>query len=83
MGSLERALGELRDFPAPLESWKSRRALGLLRERRGHASAARAAFDAAAADIHTIARGTDDVLLREGFLGSPHVREVLAHAGRA
>ena len=57
--------------------------LGLLLLRRGDATAARAAFVAAAADIDTIVRGTDEPALRASFLGSPAVREVLAQAGRA
>jgi hypothetical protein len=56
--------------------------LGLLRRRLGDAAAARRAFSSAAADIDTIARGVDDAALREGFLRSPAIREVLEGAGR-
>jgi tetratricopeptide (TPR) repeat protein len=80
---LERALDALRDHPAPLETWKARRALGLLRLRRGDAPGARHAFVKAAADIDTILRGTHQAALRDSFLGSPAVREVLAQAARA
>ena len=79
---LEAALGALATLPAPLETWKSRRTLGLLKRKLGDAASARRAFGAAAADVDTIARGVDDAALREGFLASPAVREVLAEAGR-
>jgi tetratricopeptide (TPR) repeat protein len=81
--SLERALAALDPFPAPLETWKARRVLGLLRRRAGDEPGARRVFQAAALDVETIARGVDDPALREGFLASAPVREVLAHAGRA
>src|SRR5574341_701614 len=80
---LAQALGALDAYPAPLESWKSRRMLGLLRRRQGEEAGARHAFSAAAADVDVIARGVDDKALREGFLASPGVREVLEEAGRA
>ena len=80
---LTQALGALDAYPAPLETWKSRRVLGLLQRRLGNEAAARSALAAAAIDVDTIARGTDDAALREGFLASPAVREVLTQAGRA
>jgi hypothetical protein len=57
--------------------------LGLLRRRSGDEANARRAFVTSARDVETIARGTDDQALRDGFLASPLVREVLAEAGRA
>jgi tetratricopeptide (TPR) repeat protein len=80
---LELALAALDPFPAPLETWKSRRVLGLLRRELGDSAAASEAFRAAAADVDAIARGTDDAPLREGFLASPSVRDVFAQSGRA
>ncbi len=80
---LDQALAGLERYPAPLESWKARRVLGLLQRRLGNEAAARGAFAAAGADLDTIARGVDDPALREGFLRSPAVREVLEGAGRA
>jgi predicted ATPase len=80
---LQRALGALERLPAPLETWKARRVLGLLRRRSGDEANARRAFVTSARDVETIARGTDDQALRDGFLASPLVREVLAEAGRA
>ena len=82
LARLESALGTLRGFAAPLETWKARRVLGLLGRRLGDEPAARNAFAAAAADVDTIVRGTDEPALRESFLGSPAVREVLEQAGR-
>jgi hypothetical protein len=80
---LELALAALDPFPAPLETWKSRRVLGLLRRELGDSAAASEAFRAAAADVDAITRGTDDAPLREGFLASPSVRDVFAQSGRA
>jgi len=80
---LSRTLASLSAFPAPLETWKSRRVLGLLERRLGDAPAAATAFRASAADIDTIARGVDDPELRHCFLASPEVREVLAETSRA
>jgi tetratricopeptide (TPR) repeat protein len=80
---LARALATLDAFPAPLESWKSRRVLGLLQRRLGDEAAAQRAFSASAVDIDRIARGVDEAPLREGFLASPAVREVLSRVGRA
>jgi len=80
---LERALAAVRDLAVPLESWKSRRVLALLRRRLGDVAGAREAFAASAADIDTIARGTDEPALRASFLDSPAVRQVLEQAGRA
>jgi hypothetical protein len=80
---LGQALAALDSCPAPLETWKSRRVLALLRRQLGDEAGARDAFRAAAADIDTIARGTDDLALREGFLRSLAAREVLQDAGRS
>ena len=80
---LERALAALDRFPAPLETWKSRRVLGLVRRRLGDEPAARRSFEVAAQHVDTIVRGVDDAALRAGFLASPGVREVLNEAGRA
>jgi hypothetical protein len=83
LAKLQHAHGALRGHLAPLETWKSWRVLGLLRQRLGDERGARSAFAAAAADIDTIVQGTQQRTLRESFLGSPAVREVLHQAGRA
>jgi hypothetical protein len=83
LARLEQALGALREYPAPFETWKARRVVGLLQRRLGNQRAANAAFVASAADVDRIMRGTHQPALRESFLGSPAVREVLTQAGRA
>lgn len=74
---LAAALGELQGRPAPLEAWKSARLLALARRRLGDEQGARAAFADAAGAVNTIATGTRDEGLRNGFLALPFVREVL------
>jgi hypothetical protein len=71
------ALAALRTTPAPLEAWKSARLLAILRRRLGDDDGARAAFAEAARAVGTIAAGTRDETLRNGFLAQPQVREVL------
>jgi hypothetical protein len=80
---LARALEPLASRPAPLETWKSRRVLGLLRRRLGDEAGAQGAFASAADDIDTIVGGTDQPALRECFIANPAVREVFTRAGRA
>jgi tetratricopeptide (TPR) repeat protein len=80
---LESALAALDGLRLPLETWKSRRALGLLRRALGDAAGADEAFAAAAADVQAIARGVDDAGLREAFLASSAVREVVADSIRS
>jgi tetratricopeptide (TPR) repeat protein len=78
---LSSAVAELETFPAPLEAWKSARTLGRAREALGDRPQARRAFAAAARALRTIAEGTHDEGLRNGFLASATVREVLDRAG--
>jgi hypothetical protein len=80
---LEESLADLERLTAPLEGWKSGRALGRALLRLGRAADARRAFAAAAAHVRTIAAGTRDEGLREAFLASAPVREVLERAGTA
>jgi hypothetical protein len=80
---LEAALGELRGAPAPLEAWKSARTLAHLRRRLGDEDGAARAFAEAARAVRTIAAGVRDDGLREGFLATSEVREVLEAAGPA
>ncbi len=79
---LERALGALRGLAVPLEAWKAGRVVALLRRQRGDEKGAQAAFAAAASHIDTIVQYTDQPALRNSFLGSRAVREVLAEVGR-
>ena len=80
---LDRTLTALAPFPAPLETWRARRVLGLLRRRLRDEAGARRFFEAAALDVEAIGQGVHDTALRASFFGSPEVREVLAEAGRA
>jgi tetratricopeptide (TPR) repeat protein len=74
---LATSLDRLRATPAPLETWKSARLLALARKRLGDAEGAREAYEEAARAIRVIAAGTRDEGLREGFLATAAVREVL------
>ena len=80
---LSSALDALARTPAPLETWKSARVLGLVRRRLADEAGARAAFGRAVAAIETIAAGTRDEALRTRFLSQPAVREVLSGAAGA
>jgi tetratricopeptide (TPR) repeat protein len=79
-GHLAEAVEALRSFPAPFETWKARRVLGLARQRLGDDQAARAARAEAARDVRAIAGNVDDPELRDTFLQAPPVREVLEDA---
>jgi tetratricopeptide (TPR) repeat protein len=79
---LTAALAEFEAFPAPLEAWKSARILGLARERLGDRAGAQRAFETAARAIRTIADGTHDEELRNGFLNSPMVRSCTEYGRR-
>ncbi len=79
---LKAAIRGLDAFPFPLETWKSHRILGLLRLRAGDDAGAGRCFAAAAKDIDTIASHVDDPALRQTFLTSSAVSEVLRRAGR-
>ena len=71
------ALEVLREYPAPLVAWKTHAALGRLRSQLGDTSSAREAFSHAAAIVKSIADNTDDDTLRQTFLNSAAVKEVL------
>ena len=73
----EAGLEELRQFPAPLVEWKIYADLGRLKLRLGDRSAAHAAFAQAGEIVNRIADNTADAELKERFLNSDVVREVL------
>jgi tetratricopeptide (TPR) repeat protein len=73
----EAGLEELRQFPAPLVEWKIYTDLGRLKLRLGDGSAAQAAFAQATQIVNAIADNTADAELKERFLNSEVVREVL------
>ena len=77
------ALDQLREYPAPLAAWKTYAVLGRLRLHSGDGSSAREAFAQAAAIVNSIATNTDDEGLRQTFLNSAAVKEVLDGAGES
>ncbi|HEX7360749.1 MAG TPA: AAA family ATPase [Bryobacteraceae bacterium] len=77
---LNAALTILREFPAPLVAWKTWSMLGRVYTGLQKAGAARAAYREAASVVREIAGNVSDGRLREIFLGSAAVQEVLAFA---
>ena len=67
----------LQQYPAPLLAWKTYAATARVRVERGDHVSARQAFDQAAAIINQLAANVDDEQLRQTFLTSSRVREVL------
>jgi hypothetical protein len=78
---LERGASLLHDWPAPLIAWKVFASMGAGRAAAGRHADARAAFTEAASNVRLIAAHVDDPALRETFLGSARVRDVLGHPG--
>jgi tetratricopeptide (TPR) repeat protein/predicted Ser/Thr protein kinase len=73
------ALAELRERPAPLVAWKTYTELGRLKLRLGDTSSAHEAFAQAAEIINSITANVSEQDLRETFLRSDAVKEVLQH----
>jgi tetratricopeptide (TPR) repeat protein len=80
---LDTALGYLRAHPVPIVAWKTYAAVGRLRTIEGNVVGAREAFSNAAALVDEIAVGIVEQRLRDTFLNSAPVQEVLAGSGRA
>jgi DNA-binding winged helix-turn-helix (wHTH) protein/tetratricopeptide (TPR) repeat protein len=74
---LEKSLALLRKYPAPLVSWRVYSALGRVHTLGKKMDAARAAYHEAASIIGQIAGGVDDESIRNIFLSSAAIREVL------
>lgn len=74
---LNRGLEILRRFPAPLAAWKIHAALGRIHARADKTAAALTAFQEAQAVIHSIANNVKEDNLRNTFLASAAVREVM------
>ncbi|MEP6920350.1 MAG: AAA family ATPase, partial [bacterium] len=72
---------ELKRYPAPLVEWKTLAALGRLESTRGNVETARSAFTRAAEIVKACAASVTDEDLRNMFLSSTAVREVLDGAG--
>ena len=79
---LEVALDCLRTHPVPIVAWKIHAAVGRLRALEGDEAGAREAFSNAAALVDEIAENVIEQDLRDIFLSSALVKEVLASAGR-
>ena len=79
----ETAVALLEQYPAVLVAWKTHAALGRFCAQQGRSEAAGAAFGRAAVIINEIAGNVDDEELRQNFLTSALVREVLdnVHSG--
>ncbi|HEY9403078.1 MAG TPA: protein kinase [Pyrinomonadaceae bacterium] len=80
---LDAALGVIQTHPVPIVAWKTYAALGRLRALGGDKIRALEAFSRAAAIVKEIAEGISDERLRDVFINSAPVREVLDGAGRA
>jgi len=74
------ALGELQKYPAPVVTWRTYADLGRLKSSVGDATAAREAFARAAEIVNGIAGNVTDAGLRETFLNSKAVHEVMTGA---
>ena len=75
----QQALAELEKYPVPVVEWRIHAALGRLRSSADPVES-RAAFARAAQIINNIAATVTDATLRENFLQSPTVSEILASA---
>jgi tetratricopeptide (TPR) repeat protein len=71
------AVALLRQYPAPLVAWKTHAALGRLLIENGAVDSARQTFDEAAAIVKELAANIDDEKLRQTFVNSPAVQEVI------
>jgi serine/threonine protein kinase/tetratricopeptide (TPR) repeat protein len=77
---LQAALEELEKYPVPVMKWKVLADLGRLKATQGDAMAAREAFAGAVEIIDRCAASVEDEGLREVFLNSAAVKEVIAGA---
>ncbi len=77
---LTRSLEAFGAHPMPLIEWRHHAALARLLASRGRPAAARAAFGRAEALVQGLAVSIDDLALRDVFLQTRSVREVLARA---
>jgi tetratricopeptide (TPR) repeat protein len=74
------ALEELQKYPVPVVTWRTYADLGRLKSSLGDVSAARDAFAQAAEIVNGIAANVIDAGLRETFMNSEAVREVMTGA---
>jgi tetratricopeptide (TPR) repeat protein len=74
------AAAQLKTHPVPIIEWKVQAALGRLLSQKGDEAGAREAFNRAASIINDIAAHVKDEQVKETFLISEAVQEVLAQA---
>ena len=79
---MEAALAQLGSHPCPIVTWQIESTLGVAQGNLGDHEQATAAFDRAAAIIREVAGQVEDEDLRETFLSSTAVRDVLDPPGR-
>jgi tetratricopeptide (TPR) repeat protein len=77
------ALAELKNYPAPVVTWRIYAELGRLKASLGDLSAARNSFAQAAEIVNACAANVNDAALRETFLNSEAVREVMTGATKS
>jgi tetratricopeptide (TPR) repeat protein len=77
---LASAVEHIQRRPVPLEAWKAFALLGRVRSKRGDQAGAQQSYRAAATVVERLAETVTDAGLRETFLSSAAVREVLAGA---
>ena len=78
---LDAALQVLREYPAPLTAWRTYGELGRLELELGDPAASQQAFAKAAEIVNFIAANTAEKELREAFMNSAPVKEVIRGAG--
>jgi tetratricopeptide (TPR) repeat protein len=80
LSELNAALQVLRQYPAPLQEWKTYAVLGRLHALMGNPQDACNAFGESAAIVQVIAQNVEEEALRSTFRNSSAVREVLEGA---
>jgi tetratricopeptide (TPR) repeat protein len=79
-GEFQKAISLLQQYPAPLLAWKTYASFARFSLGRGDSLSAGQSFDAAAAIIKELAANVEEEQLRQTFLTSSPVREVLENA---
>jgi serine/threonine protein kinase/tetratricopeptide (TPR) repeat protein len=75
------ALAEFKQHPVPVVAWRIHADLGRLRSARGDSAGSRDAFGQAAVIVNNIAANVTDETLKENFLASQAVQEIVKGAG--
>jgi len=75
------ALAEFKQHPVPVVAWRIHADLGRLRSARGDSAGGRDAFGQAAVIVNSIAANVSEATLKENFLASQAVQEVMKGAG--